>query len=199
VVYRISVRYIVALALIGAAGAGYLLLQTGAAKSATPNHQAAEATVISHLGVFRRAAGPADTIPASDATIAGTTRRIGNSSSGPGVWSSVDTEQLCVQLAGGASACIPPEEFASRPLIVGSSSNSGPEEAAGLVPDGITSVSVDYQNGTSETVPVVDNGFYIHAKYAVKNFAWTTTDGVVHQGQTVTPASSSTANATEER
>jgi hypothetical protein len=200
VVQRISLRYILALALICAAGAGYLLSQTGTAKSASPNHQAAEQAAISHLSVFERAAQPSDTIPASEATIAGTTRRIGDSSTGPGVWASVNTEQLCVQLANGASACVSPEEFtASKPLIVGSSSNGGNEEAAGLVPDGITSVTANYQDGTSETVSVTENGFYIQAKDAVKNFSWTTSNGTVHQGQTVTPASGSTADATEER
>jgi hypothetical protein len=177
---------------------GYLLVHSAAAKSTPPNQQAEQA-VISHVSAFRRAAASGDAIPASEATISGTVRRIG-ASTGPGVWASVNTAELCVQIAGGANACIAPEEFASRPLIVGASSHgSGTEEVAGVAPDGITSVTVDYQDGTSESTPVTDNGFYIVAKHAVKNFAWTTTDGVVHQGQTVTPAPDSSASATEER
>jgi hypothetical protein len=188
---------------------GYVLVQSGTARSAAPDREAAEQAVISHVGAFRRAAEPADVIPAADATISGVvTRKIGDPSAGSGVWASLSTESLCVQLAGGASACIQPEQFAEgRPLIVGAS--SGPpgtkadghpssEEVAGVVPDGIASVTVNYQDGTSETTPVVDNGFYLDAKHAVKDVAWTTTDGVVHQGQTVTPAPA-TSNATEER
>lgn len=190
---RSSMRTAALAAILGAAALVYLLaLGSGTAHSALP---AAEEATIAKIAVFQRAAGPADSPPSDETTVSGLVRRIGEPIAGHEVWGSVTpSDEVCVQLAEGASACTQPEEFGNKPLIVGGGSVGssaptldapppGPDELAGIAPNSVTSVTVTYANNTSETASVVDNGFYLAAAgRRVKQFKWTATDGSVEAG-----------------
>jgi hypothetical protein len=193
---RGSMRAATLAAILGAGALVYLLaLGGGTAHSALP---AAEQATIGRIAAFQRAAGPADSPPNDETTVSGLVRRIGEPIAGHEVWGSVTpADEVCVQLAEGASACTQPEQFEGRPLIVGAGSFGpgaptptpdapppGPDELAGIAPDGVANITVSYANNTSETAPVVDNGFYFDAAgRRVKQFTWTTTDGSVEAGR----------------
>jgi hypothetical protein len=180
---RISIRYWAVITLAAASALAFALTHSGTAKSAD-----ATQTALGNLAAFRRAARPNDQLPSSTATIpAGLVRRVGDTK-GAEVWASVDNTNVCVQLAGGASACIPTTKFGDAPLVVGAS-NAGPgatvgeprpEELAGVVPDDIVSVTITLKDGSATTTPIVDNGFYADTKGPVASVSWTASDGTVH-------------------
>jgi hypothetical protein len=179
---RISFRYVAVIALAAAAALAFALTHSSTAKSAN-DAQAA----LGRVAAFRRAPQPSDALPSTTAAISGLVRRVGGATSAP-VWASVDNTNLCVQVAGGASACIPTTKFGPAPLIVGASSG-GPgatageprsEELAGVVPDDIVSVAITLKNGSTTTVPITNNGFYASTKGPVESVSWTASNGTVH-------------------
>lgn len=188
-----SIRAGALAAVLGAGALIYLLaLGGGTAHSALP---AAEQATIAKVAAFQRAAGPGDSPPGEETTVTGVVRRIGQPIPGHEVWGSVTpSDEVCVQLAEGASACTQPEQFGGAPLVVGGGEAAagnpslrtpppGPAELAGIAPDGVATVTVYYAEGTSEAASVVDNGFYFKAAgRRVKQFKWTTTDGSVQAG-----------------
>jgi len=174
----------------------YLFLGSAAHSAITPTehtliNEKAQAT-ISEITAFQRPVGPADAPPASETTITGVVRKIGPSTAR--VWGSVTSrDEVCVQVAGGASACAPPEAFGEAPLVVGGSSGpgvssapatlspKGESELAGIARNGIATVSVKYADGTAETASVVNNGFsFAPAGRQARQFEWKTTAGVTH-------------------
>jgi hypothetical protein len=179
---RISSRYWAVIGLAAASVLAFALTHSSTAKSAD-----ATQTALGKVAAFRRAARPNDPLPSGTATISGLVRRVGDASRA-GVWASVNDTNLCVQLSGGASACIPTTTFGDAPLIVGASSagpgatagEPRPEELAGVVPDDIVSVTITLKDGSATTTPIVDNGFYADTEGPVASVSWTTSDGTVH-------------------
>jgi hypothetical protein len=188
---RTSLR-IFAAAVIAAAALVYAL-GSSPAQSAQQAPTLAEESVISHVAAFQQGATAADGVPGETA-LSGRVRNIGADSARQPVWASISPTEDCVQVGEeGASACGAPERLEDEPLIVGStrtrsiphlSAGEPPppaEEWAGLTENGVETIEVTYDDGTSETIPVVDNGFYaVSGGREVKSFSWTTNGGTVH-------------------
>jgi hypothetical protein len=166
-----------ALTVIAAFGI-YLLTQGGSANSDSTQLTGAATTVKSQIAVFNQAATPADTIP-GEPTISGTVvRHIGAATDS--TWASLDNGRVCIQDGGGASVCLPPQDYTGKPLVMAPGSSTVPADLVGLAPDGITAVTAVFSDGTAATGAVVDNGFTIQAGKTVKEIRWTTPDNVTH-------------------
>ena len=125
------------------------------------------------FGVFRQVASPADALPAASAYKVGTARRIATSSSGgPSAWAVLTGEQICVTVdasggpaQGGPAACntvgelSQPHQLLTLDASSGASGSGSPQIIAGLVPDGIKTVTIDFKDGSSTVAPVNNNGF----------------------------------------
>ncbi len=202
-------RLIASLVLAGAAAVLALLLLTlsGSARSAptrATNHaQSAEvagsATTlnVSEFGVFSHISQPADVLPSGSPYGAGTSRRIGPATGPIGAWAVLNGDQLCVTVQGSPlaaqgwpAACNSPSELAKPDqLLTLEAGASGPGGTprpplafiAGLVPDGVRTVTVVYKDGTGVAAPVTNNGFVVNtdgkATSAVK---WSSPDGATH-------------------
>lgn len=172
-------RNIAAMALTAIAAFGiYLLTQGGSANSDSTQLTGAAVTVESQIAVFNQAATPADTIPGKP-TISGTVvRHIGAATDS--TWASIDNGRVCIQDGGGASVCLPPQDYSGKPLVMAPGSSSVPAELVGLAPDAITAVTAVFSDGTTATGAVTNNGFTIQAGKTVKEIRWTTTDNVTH-------------------
>jgi hypothetical protein len=189
---RISFRVVVASAIIIAAALTYAI-DSRPADSAQQAPTPAEESAISHVAAFQQNATEEDNVP-GETTLSGRVRRVGSHSARRRVWGSITATQDCVQVGEeGAAACAAPERLEQEPLIVGSTrTNSVPdlgagqqrppaEEWAGLVENDVETIEVTYADGTTEMIPVVDNGFYIDPDgREVKSFSWKTSDGSVH-------------------
>lgn len=187
---RTSLR-VFAAAIVVAAALTYAI-GGGQARSAQQAPTAAEESAITHVAAFEQAASSEDSVP-GETVLSGRMRRIGSHGARRRVWGSIDPTQDCVQVGEeGASACAAPERLEHEPLIVGASRTTSvplsvdqpppaPEEWAGLAENGVQAVEVTYSDGSTETIPVVDNGFYFDSgSREVASFAWITSNGAVH-------------------
>jgi hypothetical protein len=187
---RTSLRAIAAI-VIGSAALVYMLNGSGPAHSAQRAPTLAEKRAIAHVGAFRRAASAKDEVP-GETMLSGTVRRVGAASAAEPLWASIEPEQDCVQIgANGASACASPERLEQEPLIVGAYRGGAmelsadappppPEEWAGLTADDVESIGVAYEDGATEEIAVVENGFYLDTNGRVaESFSWTI-GGTVH-------------------
>lgn len=122
------------------------------------------------FGVFNRPTRAADSLPAGSAYAGGASRRIGSSSGPLQAWAITSGNQVCVTVyassgpaTGGPAACNTVATLnTSDQLLVDVSTTpatSSSEVIAGLAPDGVSNVTIDFQDGMSAAVPVVNNGF----------------------------------------
>ncbi|HEY4811474.1 MAG TPA: hypothetical protein VIH71_10495 [Solirubrobacteraceae bacterium] len=156
----------------------YLLTQGSPANSDSTQLTGAATTVESQFAVFNKAATPADTIPGEPTISGAVVRHIGSSSES--TWASLANGFVCIQNAGGANVCLPPQDYKGKPLVMAPGRSNVPAELVGLAPDGITSVTAVFRDGTTAIGAVVDNGFTIQAGKTVKEIRWTTPDNVTH-------------------
>jgi hypothetical protein len=70
---------------------------------------------------------------------------------------------LCVVADGGAS-CGPDAALIKYGLAVESGSGTGPQSIAGVVPDGVSSVTITLADGRAQDATVVDNGYAATAR-----------------------------------
>jgi hypothetical protein len=127
---------------------------------------------VSHFSVFAEPASAADALPSGSAYAGGTSRRIAGSMQHFSAWGVLKGGQLCVTVdarsgpaSGGPAACNSISRL-TRPgqiLVLGASAGTGaaPQVLAGLTPDGVSSVTVSYEDGSTAAVPVKDNGFAV--------------------------------------
>lgn len=130
----------------------------------------AYARTISDFSVFARPAAARDALPAGSAYTGGISRRIAGSAQPFSAWGVLRGGQLCVTVdaasgpaAGGPAACNSVGRLTQpgQTLILGAGTGHGraPQILAGLIPDGVVSVTVSYENGSRAAVPVRNNGF----------------------------------------
>ncbi len=157
----------------------YLLTQGSPAHSDSTQLTNASAGVASQFAVFGHPTTAADSLP-SEPTISGTViRHVG--STGASTWASIDNGRLCIQDGTGANVCVPAESYSGKPLVMApGSSDAAPERLIGLVPDGISSVTAVFADGSSKAASVTKNGFTLDAGQNVKEIKWTTADNVTH-------------------
>lgn len=192
---------IVATAIVLATGlAAYLLLSStsdassGSVAAALTEHFAALSDASTSDTAVAEAAGLASSTPHSVAT----------SDSAVKQWVAANGQELCVIAAdaavnGGIStpsyACAPiAGKVETELLIMGSGGSSGESPFSktasaptstlitGIAPNGVTSVTITYANGHSESVPVAENGFHALSPAGVhpKSYTWTGPNGVEH-------------------
>ena len=186
----IRFRYIALLALVASAFGAYLSFHEGAAKSDSTQLEAPANAVVAKVGAFRRSAGASDSLPAN-VSISGTLiRSVGSDAPGAALWASVDNGRVCLQDEQGASVCTPVANFSDKPLImspgritgsrIGSEGPAIPDTIEGLAPDGVTSITVVFADGSKESEAVVNNGFRLSAGKLPKTVSWTTADNATH-------------------
>lgn len=137
------------------------------------------------FGVFNRTADATDSLPAGSAYVGGVSRRIGNSSGPLEAWAVSSGDQVCVTVhassgpaSGGPAACNTVAELRKPDqLLVDVSTtpaSSSLEVVAGVAPQGVSTVTIDFQDGTSATVPVVDDGFTYTTtdSETISSFSW---------------------------
>lgn len=164
---------------------GLRLAAAGSAPVMTAPTAAQIHVVAGTFGVFSHPARPGDSLPAQSAYKIGTARQIGASSGPVSAWAVVTGEQICVTVnastgaaAGGPAACNTPSELAQPNQLLATdaaSSGSNDQVIAGLVPDGVTTVTISFQGGSSVPVAVSNNGFTYSTPSgrALRGFSWT--------------------------
>lgn len=208
---RVAAGAVVLLAALGA-GLGVALGTTGAAVStaATVGPTSPSSAVLSHYAVFRRPSSSSDALPPGmqkgGPSPAALSRRQPTPYASTSQWATLEGELLCVVashtfptspggVGNGASACITAEHLNNQLLVLVSkfSPPSTSQEASttvtlisGLAPDGVTSVTLSFNDGSQQTVPVQENGFTYDLGESTKvltSVTWTNPSG-----QTVTEA-----------
>lgn len=169
-----GVRRVSLFLLLVAAALGALLVVTLGSQRARASGTATPASL---FAVFGRSATSADALPSSSAYAPYQSRRIGPMDGTISVFG-VDEGggQVCVTLsassgvgAGGPAACNSISELSQPNQLLVLAASSGtvattdptPAVVAGLVPDGASSVEVDFTDGSSAIAPVVNNGFVL--------------------------------------
>lgn len=162
-----------------------LLVGSGGARAngSDQNAAAVPAAAASLFGVFSQSATPADALPSQSAYAGGASRRIGPDAGSISAWAVSTGDQMCITLSassgvgeGGPAACNSVSELSApnQLLVLGASSGSStssasqvpqvqaPQVLVGLVPDGASSVEVDFTDGSSTVAPVSNNGFLLN-------------------------------------
>ncbi len=128
------------------------------------------------FGVFNHSRKAGDSLPAGSAYADGVSRRIGSSSDLLRAWAVSTNDQVCVTLhapkgPAGPAACNTVAELRNPNQLlvdVSTSSDSSSEVIAGVAPTGVSSIKIEFSDGTSATVPVVNNGFTYTASKSQK-------------------------------
>jgi hypothetical protein len=194
------------------AAAGVAVLAVSANTSAKASGPTPSPAVMSHYSVFARAATNSDPLPAAslvaepqaaeESTI---TRRLTQSGATDTTeWATLNGEQICVIARSTPSdglpdtnrACVAAAELEAQHQLllqlslVGSTSSTPPEAGlanviSGLAPDGVTTVTLDFADGTEETVPVTENGFIdrLSSPKMLQHLTWTSPAGQTISGQ----------------
>jgi hypothetical protein len=156
--------------------------------------QAAPAAVVpprqaAAFAILRRPATASDALPASmlpeqfiriygaNAALA---RRVEGLPQGVDAWLVPGNGSLCLVTNDGAS-CGPDATLIKYGLAAESGSGSGAQSVTGIVPDGVTSVTITLANGSRQDTTVVDNGYAATADAAspIARFALNTPAGQV--------------------
>lgn len=90
-------------------------------------------------------------------------RRVQGLPQGVEAWLVPGNGSLCVVTSGGAS-CGRDAALDKYGLAIESGSGSGPQSIAGVVPDGVRSVTITLANGSQQDANVVDNGYAATAR-----------------------------------
>jgi hypothetical protein len=189
------VRRIVASSIAGAVvlGSGSALLAFSAGNSAA----ASPSTPTTGYSVFGQPPSPADAIPtgfAADQAAGTEVRSQPTSVLGLLVWAVAREDQLCVaeaDLGGGSEACAPAASIAagSNSLLYSATAEGtastdvgAVDLIVGLAPDGASGLTFQFSDGTSATVPIVDNGFQLSTPGLVKiaSVSWQDASGASH-------------------
>lgn len=168
----------------------------GSQKAAQPSPAAVNA--LSQFGVFSHAAGPADVPPSQAGYAGGISRRIASTTGSVDAWAVLTGDQLCITVnassgpaQGGGAACASAQALAAvgqRQFMVlgaGAGPSGSPPQAdqlvVGLVPDGVSAVTVAFTDGSSTTASVINNGFELNTNGRMPStYTWSSSDGATH-------------------
>ncbi len=178
-----------------AIAAGCVIVLSEPAHSSVP---APSPNVLAHYSVFGSTQTAADSLPSDAPWSASLSRRQSTRYAGIGQWATVDGDTLCAVSATTATSAFGPGRVCDEAstlerddqlLIGGSASGSGSQTPGvvtflyGLAPDGVSSVDVTFTDGTSQTVPVAENGFQLDLEGKGKVLAhvtWRDASGQTH-------------------
>lgn len=153
--------------------------------------------VLAHYSVFSRSQAASDSLPAKAPWAASLSRRQSTRYSGISQWATVDGDTICAVSETRTSALGPGRvcdeastlEQDGQILIGGGASGSESQTPGvvtyldGLAPDGVSSINVAFTDGSSQTVPVVENGFQLDLEGKGKVLAhvtWRDASGQTH-------------------
>lgn len=194
---RVPRKALAVSALAAAAFGSYFALST-------PGHSSAAPTPTRSYSLFQRPTTSADTLPADSVLPRSGARQIYTGDNAIHQWATVNGDQLCVEVRGlptnyraGPTACnsLSTLARADQLLVLGVSVADGPKRLpetpqppppptalAGVVPDGISAVTVTYADGSQDAAGVSNNGFHVstHGRMP-SSFAWQTADGTTHR------------------
>ena len=187
---------------LGRAGVGLALLACAVVLALIASDQSGSATgqpsatLLSEYSVLSAPAAPTDALPTNAGVSAADARSVSTGDPTFKEWATATGDELCAVVGGATlvatgapSTCNSAARLrGSHELLVfgagasaagGTSTSPGPEVIAGLAPNGVTSVTIELANGTSQTVPVVDNGFHLMNPGArPQGFTWKSASGV---------------------
>jgi hypothetical protein len=184
-------RVLIPAALVAAATVG-VVLAVGAHSSTAAGPAAPSATVVKQFAIFNRASVASDALPAEagpSPAAASVVRRVATGTSSLSQWATLSGNQACVVIDGTApgahgapAACgtLEPahEESELLTIVAGESGPDAPTVLAGLIEDGVTDVTITLANGTTHTVPVVENGFHLLTGGSEPTaYSWTSASG----------------------
>lgn len=196
--WQVALLVLLAVALVGL----FIILSRGdGARSAIASSSSISA--LEHYQVLRRAATPSDAATADLPPGAQVLRRQATGNSRLSQWISLGGGKVCVTVQGAATgatgqgtyrACNSESRLEASNQLVATSSYSSPPGSpaptpgvsslvAGLAPDGVSAVTVTFDDGSTRTAPVVDNGFHLTisgAPKSVKSFSWVDASGNAH-------------------
>ncbi len=184
----------VALAVVG--GVSYLAIKL----ASTTNTPAKDpiAAYLRSFSVLRQPVNSRDTLPADPGAGKLTAIRLvsGTKTLTPQWLAITATKQLCVIISMRPwglntlpSGCVPVATVAKdhQLLVYGVQDTADPGSISpdvmivgGLAPDGISSVTIEFQHGQARTVGVVNNAFQFQTHSMPVQFIWTSGDGVKH-------------------
>lgn len=163
--------------------AQYQAGEQAAPASVVPTQQAAA------FAILRRPATTTDALPASmlpepfvriyGANLA-LARRVQGLPQGVEAWLVPGNGSLCLVTNGGAT-CGRDATINEYGLAIESGSGSGPQSVAGVVPDGVRSVTITLVDGSEQDATVVDNGYAatVHGSSPIARLALNTPAGEV--------------------
>jgi hypothetical protein len=161
-------------------------------------------TVVDHYSIFQRTASTSDSLPAGvdeEATV--TARRQQADATDIMQWATATGETICVvdrytpasspngvrpdtnQSCNQVANLEAEHQLLVQSSLVGGTSSTPPKPGlanviSGLAPNGVTSVTITFSDGTSLQAPVVENGFsyqIVGEPKAVSDVSWTTATG----------------------
>jgi hypothetical protein len=154
------------------------------------------ATLLSEYSVLGGPAASSDALPRNAGVSAADARAVSTGESTLKEWATATGDELCAVVGGSTllaegapSTCNSAAHLRDNHelLVLGAGASNAaeagtatePEVIAGLAPNGVTSVTIELANGTSQTVPVVDNGFHLMNPGArPQRFSWKSASGV---------------------
>lgn len=188
-----SVRPAIAVGLLLIGSAVYLLASSGQARS---QGSAPSQVLLQHFGALSSPSNASDS--AASEGVNAFAHQLTTNDASLQQWIAGRGDSLCVMesdkavepdAVSPAFACdpIPADKIESDLLVLGAGGHRGSGGSAllvGLAPDGVSAISITYSDETTETAPVVDNGF--HAASAGRqpvSYRWTSADGKTHVKQ----------------
>lgn len=161
----------------------------GHAVNASSDASSASATAVSNFAVFGAPAQALDALPTGSAYSGGIAMRIAGTAQSFSAWGVLDGSQMCVTVdassgpgAGGPAACNSVAELTQPGQLLVLGAGTGDNQVAqilvGLVPNGVSAVTVSYKNGTKAVVPVNNNGFAVATGGLMPDhYSWATATG----------------------
>lgn len=194
---RPALRVVVIAAMLLSGSGTYILLQTGKAHS---QQIGASESLLTHFSVLSTSAESSADQLSPVGVVASPTHKIVTDDPSLQQWMAARGDDACVlesdsDVSGDGTspaytcASLTSGKVEDELVAMGSgalphspgSRPSGPLVLVGLAPNGVTSVSITYTDGTSDIAPVVDNGFHaLSDGRRPAAFAWTTVDGKTH-------------------
>lgn len=191
---RRNLPILAGLLVIALAVGGAIVLSESAHSSAdTPS-----ANVLAHYSVFNSTQTAADNLPADSPWSASLSRRQATRYAGIDQWATVDRDTICAVSQAAKASTFGPGRTCDEAstleqdgqLLIGGSASGGESQTPGVVtylyglaPDGVSSIDVTFTDGSSQTVPVVDNGFQLALEgkgEVLAHVTWVDASGQTH-------------------
>jgi hypothetical protein len=176
-----------------ATGAAIVLSESARSSADTPSPN-----VLAHYSVFSSTQTASDSLPADAPWSASLSRRQPTRYPGIDQWATVDRDTICAVSETTHTSTFGPGRICDEAstleqdgqLLIGGGATGSESQTPGVVtflyglaPDGISSIDVAFTDGSSQTVPVLENGFQLALEGKGKVLAhvtWRDASGQTH-------------------